>query len=244
MRFWTILFLATLSFIACTRKPKNLKDQVSYTIGAQFGKSLKSQNLDLDAKQVGNGIADGLKDDKLLLSEDEMQAAMMKLTEQRQGEMKVEAEKNKVASDAFLAKNKEAEGVKVTASGLQYKILEEGNGPSPKGDESVVVNYKGTLIDGKEFDSSYKRNMPAEFPIKNVIPGWTEGLQLMKKGGKAMLFVPPELGYGDRPRQNIPSNAVLIFEVELVDIKPPAAPGAAKAAAVKAPVEKKAGKKK
>jgi FKBP-type peptidyl-prolyl cis-trans isomerase len=240
MRFGTILLLITLSFVACSRKPKNLKDQVSYTIGAQFGKSLKSQNLDLDSKQVGSGITDGLKDKSLLLSEDEMQAAMMKLTEQRQLDMKADAEKNKGIADAFLVKNKTVDGIKVTASGLQYKILEDGKGASPKGDDVVVVNYKGTLIDGKEFDSSYKRNMPAEFPLKGVIPGWTEGLQLMRKGGKAMFIVPPELGYGDRARQNIPSNSVLIFEVELLDVKAPTA--AAKASPDKktaAPAKKK-----
>src|SRR5665213_2937026 len=186
MRLAQLIFLsAVLLIVGCSRKPKNLKDQVSYTIGAQFGKSLKAQDLDLDAKQVGYGISDGLKDEKLLLTEDEMQSAMMKLTEDRQKEMKVQADKNKIASDAFLAKNKVADGVKVTASGLQYKMTEEGSGVSPKGEDVVVVNYKGTLIDGKEFDSSFKRNMPAEFPVKGVIPGWAQGILLMKKGGKA-----------------------------------------------------------
>lgn len=218
----------TLAFVACDRKPKSHKEQVSYTIGAQFGKSLKSQKLDLDTKALANGIVDGYQADKLKLNDEEMQAAMMKLSENRQKEMKDEADRNKVQADDFLAKNKSAEGVKVTASGLQYKILEEGKGPSPKGDDVVVVNYRGTLIDGTEFDSSYKRNMPAEFPLKGVIPGWTEGLQLMKKGGKAQFFIPPNLAYGDRPRQQIPGNAVLIFDVELVDVKSgAAAPGGA-----------------
>lgn len=241
MRISIIFIALTMTFLGCTRKPKSLKDQVSYTIGAQFGKSLKSQNLDLDAKVVGNGIADGLKDDKYLLSEEEMQTAMMKISEQRQQEMKAEAAKNKTVADAFLEKNKSAEGVKVTASGLQYKITDEGKGRSPKADDTVIVNYKGTLIDGKEFDSSYKRNMPAEFPLKGVIPGWTEGLQLLKKGGKATFFVPPELGYGDRPRQNIPSNSVLIFEVELLDVK--ATPSGIGANAAGKPAVKEAKKK-
>lgn len=209
----------SVGMVACSRKPKTHKDQVSYTIGAQFGKSLRSQNLDLDAAALARGIEDGLKSDKLKLSDEEMQAAMAKLSQDRQNEMKVEADKNKVKADEFLAKNKTAEGVQTTASGLQYKIKEAGTGNPPKAEDIVVVNYKGTLIDGTEFDSSYKRNMPAEFPLKGVIPGWTEGLQMMKKGGKATFFVPPELGYGDRPRQNIPSNAVLIFDVELLDFK-------------------------
>jgi FKBP-type peptidyl-prolyl cis-trans isomerase FkpA/FKBP-type peptidyl-prolyl cis-trans isomerase FklB len=217
----------TLGLSACNGKPKSPKEQQSYTIGAQFGKSLKSQKLDLDTKALAAGIVDGYSKDKLKLTDDEMQAAMMKLSEDRQKEIKDEADKNKVKADEFLAKNKTAEGVKTTASGLQYKIIEEGKGPQPKGDDIVVVNYKGTLIDGTEFDSSYKRNQPAEFPLKGVIPGWTEGLQLMKKGGKAQFFVPPNLAYGDRPRQQIPGNAVLIFDVELLDIKAgAAAPGA------------------
>ncbi len=214
----TVIVLA-VAITGCNRKPKSPKDQVSYTIGAQFGKSLKSQHLDLDTAILARGLADGYKGEGIKLSEDEMQAAMMKMSDERQKEMKVDAEKNKVKADEFLVKNKTAEGVQTTASGLQYKITEPGTGASPKGDDIVVVNYKGTLIDGTEFDSSFKRNIPAEFPLKGVIPGWTEGLQLMKKGGKAVFFVPPELGYGDRARAPIPGNAVLIFDVELLDIK-------------------------
>jgi FKBP-type peptidyl-prolyl cis-trans isomerase len=207
--------------VACNRKPKSSKDQVSYTIGAQFGKSLKSQNLDLDTTALSRGIIDGYKGgEKILLNEEEMQSAMMKLSEDRQKAQTSEAEANKIKADEFLLNNKAVEGVKVTPSGLQYMITDAGSGASPKGDDIVVVHYKGTLTDGTEFDSSYKRNQPAEFPLKGVIPGWTEGLQLLKKGGKAMFWIPPELGYGDRPRQQIPGNAVLIFDVELIDIKP------------------------
>ncbi len=214
---------ALLSSTGCSRKPKTHKEQVSYTIAAQFGRSLAAQKLDLDSKVLGAGIADGFKGENIQMTEAEMQAAMAKLTEDRQKEVKVESEKNKIKADEFLTKNKTAPGVRVTPSGLQYKILKEGSGPSPKGEDIVSVNYKGTLIDGSEFDSSYKRNMPAEFPLRGVIPGWTEGLTLMKKGGKATFYIPPELGYGANPRQQIPGNAVLIFDVELVDIKAPAA---------------------
>ncbi len=207
--------------VSCNRKPKSNKDQVSYTIGAQFGKSLKSQNLDLDTDALRRGIVDGYKGgEKILLSEEEMQAAMMKLSEDRHKVQTSESEANKVKADEFLLNNKSVDGVKVTESGLQYIITNPGSGASPKGDDVVVVHYKGTLMDGTEFDSSYKRNQPAEFPLKGVIPGWTEGLQMLKKGGKAMFWIPPELGYGDRPRQQIPGNAVLIFDVELIDIKP------------------------
>lgn len=215
-----ICLAGLIAVVGCTRKPKTQKDQISYTIGVQFGKSLREQKLDLDAQAVARGIEDALKGKDLALTNDEMTGSMTKLADDRQQDIKKEADGNKSKSDAFLTKNKTEPGVQTTASGLQYKIVAPGAGVSPKGDDIVVVNYKGTLIDGTEFDSSYKRNMPAEFPIKGVIPGWTEGLQLMKKGGKATFFVPPELGYGDRPRQQIPPNATLIFEVELLDVKP------------------------
>ena len=216
-----LALVLTLGGVGCSRKPKTHKEQVSYTIGAQFGKSLVGQKLDLDSKALAAGIVDGYRDEKLLLTEAEMQAAMLKLSEDRQKQLQSEADANKVKADAFLAKNKSAAGVRVTASGLQYKTTKEGTGVSPKGDDIVVVNYRGTLLDGTEFDSSYKRKMPAEFPLRGVIPGWTEGLMLMKKGGRAQFFIPPELAYGDKPRQQIPGNAVLIFDVELVDVKAP-----------------------
>jgi FKBP-type peptidyl-prolyl cis-trans isomerase FkpA/FKBP-type peptidyl-prolyl cis-trans isomerase FklB len=136
--------------------------------------------------------------------------------------MKAEADTNKKKADDFLAENKKKDGIKVTASGLQYKITKEGTGPSPKPDDTVVVNYTGTLTDGTKFDSSYDRHQPAEFPLKGVIPGWTEALQLMKKGSKATLYIPPQLAYGEHPRPGIPANSVLVFEVELLDVKPPA----------------------
>lgn len=220
MKF-ALLFAAAagLAVTGCNQKPKEQKAQVSYSIGASFGKSLKAQNLDLDKSALAKGVQDGFEGKNLLLNDQEMQTALAKLSESRQNEMKATAEKNKVQADEFMAKNKDAEGVKTTKSGLQYKVISEGTGVSPKIDDVVSVNYKGTLIDGTEFDSSFKRNQPAEFPIRGVIPGWTEGLQLMKKGGKMQFFIPPELGYGAQARQTIPPNAVLIFEVELLDVK-------------------------
>jgi len=201
----------------------------------QFGKSLKAQGLDINTAVMAKALETAMKGDKSLLSDEEMQSAMAKLSEEKQKDMRAEAEKNKVKSDEFLAKNRTAEGIQVTSSGLQYKIAEAGSGNAPKAEDTVVVNYRGTLIDGTEFDSSFKRNQPAEFPLNGVIPGWTEGLQLLKKGGKATFYVPPELGYGDRSRQNIPANAVLIFDVELLDVKPKVA----SAGAVKKPAAAK-----
>lgn len=229
MKHIRLILLFTLAAgltTGCNRKPKEQKAQASYSIGVSFGKSLKAQNLDLDKKFLAVGVADGFEGKELKLTDPEMQASLGKLSEIRQTEMREAAEKNKVKADEFLAKNKDEEGVQVTNSGLQYKVVSEGNGPSPKLEETVVVNYRGTLIDGSEFDSSYKRNTPAEFPVRGVIPGWTEGLMLMKKGGKTIFYVPPELGYGGQSRQQIPSNAVLIFDVELVDVKPTPKPPA------------------
>jgi FKBP-type peptidyl-prolyl cis-trans isomerase FklB len=137
-----------------------------------------------------------------------------------QQELKEKAEKNLVESEKFLAENKAKEGVKTTASGLQYKVLKEGEGPSPKVGDTVTVNYRGTLIDGTQFDSSYDRGEPATFPLTGVIPGWTEALQLMKKGSKWMLYIPPNLAYGERGAGNrIPPNSTLIFEVELISFQ-------------------------
>ncbi len=129
------------------------------------------------------------------------------------------ASENSKIGEEYLKKNREKEGVKVTASGLQYKVLKEGTGISPKATDFVKVHYRGTLIDGTEFDSSYKRNQPAEFQLNQVIPGWTEGLQLMKVGSKFQLTIPSSLGYGERGNQSIPGNSVLLFDVELLDVK-------------------------
>src|SRR5207253_1751905 len=150
-----------------------------------------------------------------------------------------QAQQNSSAGEKFLAENKSKEGVKTTASGLQYKVLKEGNGAQPKSSDTVTVNYRGTLVDGTEFDSSYKRGQPATFPITGVIKGWTEALQLMKVGSKFQLFVPANLAYGDRsPGAQIPAGSTLIFEVELLDAKTPPIPGASAAPSASPPVKK------
>lgn len=221
MKTAVLICLVTAGFaIGCNRKPKDLKQQVSYSVGAQFGRSLKTQGLDLDTKSLAQGIADGYKGEKLQLSEEEMQQAMMKLAENRRAEQKAEAEKNLQKAQEFLEKNKSLEGVETTSSGLQYKMDQEGTGPAPKDGEVVVVNFTGKTSDGNEFDSSIKRGQAAEFPVNGVVQGWSEGIKLMKKGGKATFFVPPQIGYGERPRPKVPPNSVLVFETELVDIKP------------------------
>lgn len=228
-RFMIATMSLAVALVACEKKITTDKDKLSYTIGVQFGKNLKNQKIDLDGAAVGKAIADVMADKKPVMTEEEMQKAMMKMNEERQKDMAKEAGENLKKSQAFLEENKKKDGVKETKSGLQYKILEEGKGANPKESDTVVVNYKGVeVITNGEFDSSYKRNRPEEFPLKGVIPGWTEGLQLLKKGGKAQLYIPPNLAYGDHPRPGIPANAALVFDVELVDVKATPGEGGAK----------------
>ncbi len=199
--------------------PKNDKDKLSYTIGVNYGKQLKSQKVDVNAKMIAKAIEDVMADKDLALSEEEMRGSVDKANQEIQKRAQEDATKNLEASKAFLEKNKSQEGVQTSETGLQMKVLQEGSGPSPSENNIVVVHYKGTLPDGTEFDSSYKANKPAEFQPKDVIPGWQEGLKKMKKGGKYQLFIPPELAYGATQRPGIPANSALVFEVELLDIK-------------------------
>ena len=210
------------------------KEKQSYAIGMNLGENLKQQNLEIDPNLLLRGVKDTLAGGKMLMTPDEEHATLMELQttiRKAQAErMQKAAEKNKKEGDAFLAANKTKPGVVTTASGLQYKILQTGSGPKPSATDSVSCNYRGTLIDGTEFDSSYKRGQPTTFPVGGVIKGWTEALQLMPVGSKWQLFVPSSLAYGERAASaQIGPNATLIFEVELVSIqeksaaKPPAA---------------------
>jgi FKBP-type peptidyl-prolyl cis-trans isomerase FklB len=220
------------------------KQKASYAIGMNWGTGLHRQNIDVDSAALIQGMKDALAGGKTLLTEDEARAALMQLQkevqEKQQAKAAAEGDANKKEGEAFLAANKSKEGVVTLPSGLQYKILKEGTGPKPTATDSVVCNYKGTLINGTEFDSSYKRGEPATFPVTGVIKGWTEALQLMPVGSKWQLFIPSDLAYGPRgtPGGPIGPNATLIFEVELISIKdknPPPdkvpAPGGATGAA-------------
>jgi FKBP-type peptidyl-prolyl cis-trans isomerase len=200
------------------------KDKTSYAIGLDLGNKLKSQSIDVDTSILLRGMNDGISGSKPAMTDEEMRASLTALSTQiraRQTAMlKQMAEKNKSEGDAFLAQNKTKEGVVALPSGLQYKILKAGEGPKPTASDSVVCNYKGTLIDGKEFDSSYKRGQPATFPVGGVIKGWTEALQLMPVGSKWQLFIPSDLGYGERGAgADIQPDSTLIFEVELLSIQ-------------------------
>ena len=203
---------------------KSQKDKISYIIGLDIGNNLKRQGAEIDPDTLLRGMKDALSGSKPLLSEDEIRevtTAFRQEMAQKQAEVtKKLAEKNKSEGEAFLGENKKKEGVKILPSGLQYKVITEGSGRSPKESDTVTVNYKGTFVDGTEFDSSYKRGEPATFPVNGVIKGWTEALPLMKEGAKWQLFIPPSLAYGEAGAGNaIGPNATLIFEVELISIK-------------------------
>ncbi len=212
-------------------KPVTLETEqqkAAYALGYNMGTNLKDVLKELDFNVVIQGIKDGSKSVEGKMTQQDMQKSFrefnQKLQKKRMEERKIQGEKNKVEGTKFLEENAKKEGVKVTASGLQYTVLKEGSGPNPKATDTVQVHYRGTFLDGEEFDSSFKRNQPAKFPLKRVIAGWTEGLQLMKAGGKYKFFIPAELAYKGGSR-SIPPNATLIFEVELLSIEPPAAKG-------------------
>jgi FKBP-type peptidyl-prolyl cis-trans isomerase FklB len=192
------------------------KDKQSYALGMNIGRGLTRQQVEVDTALVIRGLRDTLAGAKPLLTEAEAEAALMQLqaaTEQRIGDT------NMKQGQEFLAANKAKEGVVTLPSGLQYKILAQGTGPKPTASDTVVCNYRGTFINGQEFDSSYKRGQPATFPISGIIRGWTEALQLMPVGSKWQIFIPSDLAYGPAGRGQIPPNAALIFEVELISIK-------------------------
>ena len=200
------------------------KDKVSYGIGMNIGNNLKRDGIDVDGALLLKGLRDGISGGKALLSEDEYRATMTALQKdlmEKQAEAaKKIAGKNKEEGEAFLAGNKKKEGVVTLPSGLQYKVVKAGDGKSPTAKDTVETHYRGTLIAGTEFDSSYKRGQTATFPVGGVIPGWTEALQKMKVGDKWQLFVPSNLAYGERGAgAQIGPNAALIFEVELISIK-------------------------
>jgi FKBP-type peptidyl-prolyl cis-trans isomerase FklB len=203
---------------------KSQKEQVSYAIGMNWGSVLRQQSVDVDLDLVLHGMKDSLAGGKTLMTEDEARATLVRLQSDirtREEAKRHEAvESNRAAGEAFRAANKSKEGVVTLPSGLQYKILAEGSGPKPALTEKVTCQYRGTLIDGTEFDSSYKRGQPATFPVTGVIKGWTEALQLMSVGSKWQLVIPPDLAYGVNGKGAvIGPNATLIFEVELISIE-------------------------
>ena len=192
---------------------KNQKEKVSYIIGMDIGGNLKRQSVDVDPNILAKGIQDALAGTKPVLSQEEIQETMMAFQKELMA-------KQKERGETFLAENKKKEGVKTLQSGLQYKVIKAGTGKKPKSSDTVTVQYRGTLIDGTEFDSSYRRGQPATFQVSGVVPGWTEALQLMEEGAKWQLFIPSKLAYGERGMGGlIGPNATLIFEVELISVQ-------------------------
>ena len=203
---------------------KTQKEKMSYIIGFDVGKNMladfKLRGIEVYNALLLNGLKDAINEKESAISEEETQKATLEFQQMLTEKQNAASTAARKAGDIFLAENAKKEGITVTASGLQYKIITEGTGKSPLPTNTVVVHYRGKLIDGTVFDESYKRGEPATFPLNQVIKGWTEGLQLLKEGGKAELYIPAELGYGDRGAgQLIPPGAALIFEVELIKVQ-------------------------
>jgi len=228
-RFIVIISASLLAFplFGQEKSPqlKDQKDKVSYSIGMQIGFNLGRQKVDVNPDILAAGIKDAIAG-KPQLTADQVKDIMGQFEKDMEQKQKEVGEKNKTEGAKYLEENKKKAGVKTTASGLQYKVVKDGTGEQHTSRDKVTVNYRGTLIDGTEFDSSYKRGQPATFPVNGVIKGWTEALQLMKQGSKYQLFIPSTIAYGERAMgPDIGPNSTLIFEVELQDVKPPPTPG-------------------
>ncbi|MEW6323862.1 MAG: FKBP-type peptidyl-prolyl cis-trans isomerase [Nitrospirota bacterium] len=221
---FALMLLGAPISAAAADEPAGKKHDVSYSIGMDIGATLKRQSLELDPDAVAAGLKDALTGAKTKLTAEQAREILTTFQEELRAKAEERAaqlaEKNKKEGEAFLAENKKKAGVKTLPSGLQYKVLTEGKGKLPKATDTVTAHYRGTLIDGTEFDSSYQRGEPATFPVTGLIAGWTEALQLMKVGSKWQLFIPSDLAYGPRTAsQLIGPNATLIFEVELLSVQ-------------------------
>ncbi len=222
------LGLAATLMAEGTNQLSDEKSRVSYAIGMMLGHNWQQQGLDVDADLAARAIKDIQSSNTTLLTQEEMQQTLTTFQKEfavkQQKKRAEEAVKNKADGEAFLAANKDKPGVQSLPDGLQYLVITNGTGPVPTPHDTVTVNYRGTLIDGTEFDSSYKRGQPAQFPVGGVIRGWTEALEKMPVGSKWKLFIPSELAYGENGNRSIPPNATLIFEVELIAAKTPPPP--------------------
>ncbi|MFO7762391.1 MAG: FKBP-type peptidyl-prolyl cis-trans isomerase [Wenzhouxiangellaceae bacterium] len=217
--------LASGTLLAQSNELETPEERLSYTIGMDIGESLAGQDMPLDLDIVIQGLRDSFLGEETLLTQEEKQAEREKFIQQRQQQLEQErseeARINLEEGQAFLAANAEKDGVTTTESGLQYRVIEAGDGERPDADDRVTVHYRGKLINGVEFDSSHSRGEPATFGLNQVIPGWTEGVQLMREGAKYELFVPSDLAYGEQGRPGpIGPNSTLIFEIELLEVSP------------------------
>ena len=215
-----IVFLASQMSAAENLALKTQKDKVSYIIGMDIGKNMKLQAIDIDPEMIAKGIKDVLSGEKPSLSEQEINETMAAFQKEMMAKRQEIAKKNQKEGESFLEENKKKEGVKTLPSGLQYRVIKAGAGKKPKSTDTVTIHYRGTLVNGTEFDNSYRRWEPLSIPVKDVIPGWTEALQLMEEGAKWQVFIPSNLAYGERGAgRDIGPNATLIFEIELISIK-------------------------
>jgi len=223
--FITLLALAfTTNTFAKQKKLVTEKEKISYSIGLNIGTNFKQQKIEIEMDSFAQGIEDALTGAKQKMTQEEIRQTMevfrRKMQARAENDRQVASSGNQVKGEKFLAKNKKHKNVVTLASGLQYEVVKKGTGKRPGLTDTVVTHYKGTLINGKEFDSSYKRGEPAEFPVNGVIKGWTEALQLMQQGAKWKLFIPAGLAYGSRGAGNaIGPNETLIFEIELLEVK-------------------------
>lgn len=216
-----LLVVASAGAYAADAKLNNDKSKSSYAFGYQMGENMKPGAKDLDPAAFARGLQDAMSGSKAALSPQDREAAIGKYREQMNQKQQAAAEENRKRGDAYLAQNQKKAGVKVLASGVQYKVTKEGNGKSPQPSDTVSVHYRGTLINGTEFDSSYKRNEPAVFPVNAVIRGWQEVLPLMKEGAKWEVAIPATMAYGDRGAGGmIGPNETLLFEIELLSVQP------------------------
>ena len=220
--FFAIPLLGLTCGACLAAQPETESDRINYSVGYQMGGDFKRQNVEMKTDMLNKGIEDAISGGEPLMTEEERHATLMGLAQrvkaEQQQKMQQQGAEALKAGEAFLAENAGKEGVKTLPSGLQYKVIEAGSGASPKATDQVSVHYRGTLVDGTEFDSSYSRGKPTSFGVNQVIPGWTEALQLMKEGGKWQLFIPSKLAYGERQAGKIPPNSTLIFDVELISV--------------------------
>lgn len=214
---------AGLMLTATAAELKTEAEKLSYIFGLDIGRTLKAQGMEVDFKTLSAAIQTGFEGGETLMTEADIdttrQAFIARKTAEAEAKVAEVASANTAEGKAFMAENGKKDGVKTTASGLQYQVLTAGKGAKPKAEDTVTVHYRGTTLNGQEFDSSYKRNAPASFPLNRVIPGWTEGVQLMPLGSKYKFFIPSELAYGEQGSPpHIMPNSTLIFEVELISI--------------------------
>jgi len=214
------LLLATVATTASAANALTTsKEQISYVFGVQVANQLRRQGLDLDAKAFNQAIKDVWGGGKLKMSPEAMQAAMQQFQQQMMARAQQVAENNTKEGKAYRDKNRKTRGVVELKSGVQYRVLKKGSGKKPSPTDTVVVHYKGTLVDGKVFDSSYDRKEPLTIPVNGVVPGWQEILPMMSVGSKWNVVIPPEQAYGQRGSGAIGPNATLIFDIELISIK-------------------------